>query len=148
MSSPIKVSALPAAATPLSGDEEVMIVQSGTSRRVAASAFQASVVTLGAEQTITATAGTSNNVAVTVASVSRLLVDTTAGDATFTGMTAGTDGQLMVITNEGSALLALAVENGGSSSANQFYGVTDITLPAKGSQLCSYSANLAKWVLV
>lgn len=44
MSSPIKVSALPAAATPLSGDELVMIVQSGTSRRCTADDIGSTVV--------------------------------------------------------------------------------------------------------
>jgi len=77
-----------------------------------------------------------------------VLVETNAGDATFTGITAGSDGQLMVMTNEGPSLLTLADQNGGSASANQFYGVTDITLPAKGSQLLSYSGNLSKWVMV
>lgn len=148
MSTTIKVSQLPAAVTPLVGDEEVMIVQSGTSRRAPASAFQATVTVLGGEQVVVAAAGTSNNVSVTVATVSRVLVETTAGDATFTGITAGSDGQLMVMTNEGTNLLTLASENVGSSSANQFYGVTDITLPAKGSQLLSYSGNLSKWVMV
>lgn len=148
MSSTIKVSQLPAAVTPLVGDEEVMIVQSGTSRRVSASAFQATVTVLGGEQVIVAAAGTSNNVSITVATVSRVLVETTAGDATFTGITAGSDGQIMVVTNEGPSLLTLADQNGGSSSANQFYGVTDITLPARGSQLLSYSGNLSKWVMV
>lgn len=148
MSSTIKVSQLPSAVTPLTGDEEVMLVQSGVSRRAPASAFQATVTVLGGEQVIVAAAGTSNNVSVTVASVSRVLVETSAGDATFTGITAGTDGQLMVVTNEGPSLLTLADQNGGSTSANQLYGVTDITLPAKGSQLLSYSGNLTKWVMV
>lgn len=148
MSSTIKVSQLPSAVTPLTGDELVMLVQSGVSRQAPASAFHGTLPVLGDEQVIVAAAGTSNNVAVTVATVSRVLVDTTAGDATFTGLTAGADGQLMVVTNQGTNLLTLAAENGGSTAANQFYGVTDITLPAKGSQLLSYSANLTKWVMV
>jgi hypothetical protein len=148
MSSTIKVSQLPAAVTPLTGAELVMVVQSGVSRQTPASAFGGTITTLGGEQLITAAAGTSNNVAVTVASVNRVLVDTTAGDAVFTGMTAGVDGQLMVVTNQGPSLLTLDDENGGSLAANQFYGVTDITLPAKGSQLLSYSGNLTKWVMV
>lgn len=148
MSSTIKVSQLPSAVTPLTGDEEVMVVQSGVSRRAPASAFQSSVTTLGGEQTIVAAAGTTDNVPVTVATVSRVLVETTAGDAVFTGMTAGSDGQLLVVTNEGSGLLTLNDQDAGSLSVNQFYGVTNITLPAKGSQLLSYSGNLTKWVMV
>jgi hypothetical protein len=148
MSSTIKVSQLPPAVTPLVGDEEVMVVQSGESRRAPASAFQTVVPVLGGGVVVVAAAGQSNDVVVDVTIVSRVLVTTTAGDATFTGITAGSDGQLMVVTNQGSNLLTLADQNVGSSSANQFYGVTDITLPAKGSQLLSYSGNLSKWVMV
>lgn len=148
MSSTIKVSQLSAAVTPLTGDEEVMLVQSGVSRRAPASAFQAVVTVLGGEVVIVAVAGQSNNVAVAVTTVSRVLVQTSAGDATFTGITAGSDGQLMVITNQGGNLLTLADSNAGSSAANRLYGVADITLPTKGSQLLSYSGNLSKWVMV
>lgn len=148
MSTTVKVSALPAATLPLSGTELVMLVQSGVSRRAPASAFIATVVTLGAEQVVVATAGTMNNVVIDVATVSRVLVDTSAGDAIFTGMTAGADGQLMVVTNGAANLLTLADENGGSLTANQFYGVTDISLPSRGSQLLSYSGTLFKWVMV
>lgn len=148
MSSTIKVSALPSAVTPLTGDELVMLVQSGESRRAPASAFQSAVTVLGGEEVIVATAGDNDNVTVTVATVSRILVDTTAGDAVFTGITAGSDGQLMVVTNEGPSLLTLNDEDSGSTSANRLYGVTDISLPAKGSQLLSYSGNLSKWVMV
>lgn len=148
MSSTIKVSELPAAVTPLTGDEEVMVVQSGVSRRAPASAFIASITILGGEEAFTASAGNNNNVTVDVATVNRVLVDTTAGDATFTGLVAGTSGQLMVITNRGPSLLTVADSNGSSTALNQFYGVTDITLPAKGSQLLSYSGTLTKWVMV
>jgi sugar/nucleoside kinase (ribokinase family) len=148
MSSTVKVSALPAATLPLSGTELVMLVQSGVSRQAPASAFLAAVVTLGAEQVVVATAGTMNNVVIDVASVSRVLVDTSAGDVIFTGMTAGTDGQLMVVTNGAANLLTLADENAGSLAANRYYGVTDISLPPRGSQLLSYSGTLFKWVMV
>jgi hypothetical protein len=148
MSSTIKVSQLAPALLPLSGDEEVMVVQSGSSRRAPSSAFGLGVTVLGGEVVVVATAGNNNNVSIPITTTSRVLVDTTAGDGTFTGLTAGADGQLMVITNQGPSLLTIADENGSSLSANQFYGVTDITLPAKGSQLLSYSESLAKWVMV
>ena len=144
----IKVSQLPDALQPLSGTEQVMLVQDGASVKAPVSAVRGVVVVLGGEEIIVAAAGANDNVAVDVDNISRLLVDTTAGAARFTGMTAGSDGQLMVATNAGPNTLEIANQDAGSLAANQYYGVTDITLVQGGSQLFSYSGTLDKWVMV
>lgn len=144
----VKISELPSA-TPLAGDEAVPIVQGGiTSQTTVQDIANLTAGLLGGEQEIAAAAGDNNNVAVTVATVNRVLVDTTAGSANFTGITAGANGQLLVVTNEGASDLTLANESASSSANNRFYGVTDITLPVGGSQLLSYSGTLTRWVMV
>jgi len=143
-----KVSQLPAGTTPLAGSELVMIVQGGESRQTTASALAGSPVTvaLGGELAFVAAAGDNNNVA--FGDYNRLLVNTNAGAATITGIAAGNNGQLCVVTNQGSSDLTLAVQSASSTAANRLYGVTDITLPAFSSKLLSYSNTLTRWVVV
>jgi hypothetical protein len=147
MSTVVKFSQLPATTT-LDGTELVMITQSGTSRRTTISDIVGGGVTvrLGGELAFTAAAGANNNVA--LGSYNRLLVNTNAGVATITGIAAGSNGQLCVVTNQGSNDLTLAVQSGSSTAANRLYGVTDLTLPAFGSKLLSYSTTLSRWVIV
>lgn len=97
------------------------------------------------EQAIAPAAGTNNDVAI---AAQRVLVNTAAGIATITGIVAAANGTLALLTNTGANDMVLAVENVLSAAANRFYGVADITIISHGSKLISYSATLARWVLV
>lgn len=148
MTDVVKVSQLPAATTPLSGSELVMIVQSAENRQTTTSALVTGgvAIALGGELAFVAAAGANNNVA--FGGYNRLLVDTSAGAASITGIAAGSNGQLCVVTNQGSSDLTLAVQSASSTAANRLYGVTDITLPQFGSSLLQYSNTLSRWVIV
>jgi hypothetical protein len=103
------------------------------------------VLLAAVEQVFASAAGNNNNVALTA---QRVLVDTAAGNATITGLGALANGTLILVTNTGVNDLVLAVENVGSVAANRLYGVADITIISHGSKFLSYSATLARWVLV
>lgn len=144
---PVPISQMPAATLPLTGSEVTVVVQDGLSKKAPSTAFGAIILVLGAEKALVAAAG-NNNDAVFGVTFNRLLVDTTAGDANLTGIAAGSNGQICVVTNRGANLLNLMNENVASVAANRLYGVTDITLPARESMLLQYSAILARWVMV
>lgn len=89
-------------------------------------------------------AGTTHNLAVGK-NVGFLDVDTTAGNVTITGLTAGTDGQILVITCTGANLLTLAALTG-STAPNQFRLPTDLSFTLNDGMSVRYSATVGKWV--
>lgn len=82
----------------------------------------------------------------------RVDFDTSAGNATVTGLVAGSDGQAIIIRNSGANVLTLASLNAGSTAANQFLYAADLQLPENGSVLVVYYSNLnggsGAWVIV
>jgi hypothetical protein len=94
MSTPVKVSQLPAAVTPLIGDEELMIVQSGTSRRCTADDIGATFATPFANPTSSIGLTTVNGVATTAMrsdaapALSQSIVPTWTGAHTFSSTVA------------------------------------------------------------
>lgn len=98
----------------------------------------------------TAASGTTNNVAPSGfdAEVAFLDVDISAGNATFTGLAGGTDGQAVTITpiNSSSNTLALTSLDGGSSAANRFRLSGSITLTQYVPQSFKYSSTLNLWI--
>lgn len=106
--------------------------------------------------TVTAAAGAQNNVApdggVNVQTLDRLYVNTAAGNASFTGLAAGLDGQLLWIVNTGANDLTLQSENAGSTITNRFKGVADLTVPGGDSLLIYYDSSIGavtpgRWVM-
>ena len=99
-------------------------------------------------------AGTSNNVAPSgfSSSVGRLWVTLASGSAVWTGLEAGNDAQILILTNADTiANLTLDVQNSGSSSANQFYGpdTSRVLTPGNSCFLCYYSnSTLTGWVFI
>jgi hypothetical protein len=82
------------------------------------------------------------------ASISRLLVTLAAGDANWTGLVAGSDGQLLFSTNaDGANSLTLNASNIGSAAANRFLYQFDLLLGPGVSKLLCYDATLAKWLI-
>lgn len=145
---PVPVSQFPLATTPLSGAEQVPLVQNGITKRVPASAFSAFGTTLTPESFLTVPAGITNDLNIGLAT--RVFIDTAAGNATVTGFVPTgdpIDGQPLVVINSGASNnLELALETG-SGGDFQLYGSFDITLSPHGAQLFYYSAGLAKWVM-
>lgn len=143
---PVPISTLPDATLPMSGTEEIPLVQSGVTKKAALSDV-VSTANFGPEFSLALVAGNNNDIPV---AGGRALFDTTAGDATVTGFDATSviDGQLLLVTNRGANALIIAAENAGSIVANRILAVTDITFPSGGSTLLSYSGTLLRWVMV
>lgn len=66
--------------------------------------------------------------------------------ANITGLTAGTDGQIVTISNLSTAVLTLNALNAGSTSTNQFRMVTDYNLPQYNSASFKYSVTIGMWI--
>lgn len=96
-------------------------------------------------------AGSLNNVtpAGFTAAVGVLDVSLASGDATWTGLAAGADRQLLIVANADPVNnLTLAALNAGSVAANQFRFSGDLVLPARASVQLVYSATATKWIVV
>ncbi len=65
-----------------------------------------------------------------------------------TGLQAGFDGQIVVVTNLATFLLTLNALNGGSLPANRLRMVADFTLVQNDSKSFKYSATIGAWVAI
>jgi hypothetical protein len=67
-----------------------------------------------------------------------------------TGLVAGTDGQICLITNSGATQsLTLSYQDAGSTAANRFYGSGSSRTVAPGSTvMCEYDGSISNWVVV
>jgi hypothetical protein len=78
----------------------------------------------------------------------RLNVDTTAGNAEWTGLLAAADGQEVLITNTGANTLQLDNANASSSAANRFKAVGNLVLVPNGRTLAIYyGGSLNLWFI-
>ena len=110
----------------------------------------AATVSLATKQGATyTTPNTTNNVAISTASLYRL--DTSGGAQTITGIVAGRDGQYLTLVNA-DASLSVTLNNldGASSAANQISTGTggNITVPAGSSVNLIYDATSSLWRVV
>jgi hypothetical protein len=67
---------------------------------------------------------------------------------TITGLVAGYDGQIVIITNLSSYLLTIKALNSGSLSANQFRIVGDFALQQYNGISFKYSATIGNWIFI
>jgi hypothetical protein len=65
-----------------------------------------------------------------------------------TGIKAGFDGQIVVVTNLTTLLLTLNALNGGSLPANRLRMVADFTLVQNDSKSFKYSATIGAWIAI
>lgn len=77
--------------------------------------------------------------------VSYIDIDTTAGNATITGIDGGFNGRKLVITNTGANLLTLAI-TGSSAPANQFRLPSDFFVVQNQSVALEYVEGIQKWI--
>jgi hypothetical protein len=108
---------------------------------------------LGAWLAYASPAGTSNNVAPTGfgSSIGRLWVTLGSGNATWTGLTAGADAQLLILTNADTANdLTIDVANAASTATNRFYGSPGSYSLSPGNSLwlCYYGGSVNRWMIV
>lgn len=98
----------------------------------------------GAKLAFTSPAGASNNLNPGGAwpAIGRLLVTLTA-NANWTGLAAGSDGQVVEVQVVAGAAFTLTLnsQNAGSAAANQFFGVGDLVLPLGAIATLIYSTG-------
>jgi hypothetical protein len=105
--------------------------------------------TLGTYLAFASPAGSSNNVNPAGFGAGVGLIDVTlaGGDATWTGLLAGANRQMLVIANaDALANLTLAALNAGSAAANRFRASGDIVLPPLSAHLFVYYTTPALWI--
>lgn len=118
-------------------------------------AFGASmaILRLAPAATVTPPAGQSNNVDPgSISTINRIHVDTSAGAASFSGLVAGLDGQLVWIFISGANDLTLLNESASSTITNRFHGLGDFVLPADSSVLIYYDSGIGagtpgRWIM-
>lgn len=97
-------------------------------------------------QTTVLAAGATNNLALT-AGTGFLDLSPTSGAADVTGIAAGTDGQLLVVTNiHASNSVTLDALNAGSVAANRLRLPADLTILQYSNITLRYSTSLALWI--
>jgi hypothetical protein len=145
----VKISALSSASTPLSGTEEVPLVQNGTTRKVAASAFVSNLsgnFFLTGVSAVAIGAGTTNNWAPVLTNFSRLRI-TPAGAATLTGLVGGVDGKVIILTNVSAVDdITIMAQSGLSTAGNRFAMNGDSILPPGCAAMFLYDGSLSRWV--
>lgn len=97
-------------------------------------------------------AGQTNNAAPVGfgASTGRVVFTLAGGDANWTGLLAGTDAQLLILTNlDAVNTLTLNAQNAASTAANRFLASGDYLIPSGNSLLlCYYAGSVNRWVIV
>ncbi len=80
--------------------------------------------------------------------IGRLEVDTTAGNAEWTGLVASTvDGYGVMITNLGPNNLQLDSANAGSTAANRFIASGNLVIVPNGRTIAVYDLTRALWLI-
>jgi hypothetical protein len=146
----IKISRLPAADAPLSGTEQVPIVQTGTTKRTTVDAIReaalAGPIVWAGAAFVALGAGPINNEATDIAAVSRLAV-TLTGDTDLGGKTGGADGKVISIQNRDLVdTLTILNEAAGSTAANRFAINGDLIVPPRCGALFIYDGVIQRWV--
>src|SRR5687767_1456328 len=125
---PVPISQLNGATLPLTGAELAVVVQDGVSKMVEIANWVPP--SAGVEDTLSAS-GTVNNL--DLAGVGRLLIDTSGGDLTITGIVAGYDGEIKYISNTAANSVFLSREDVGSTTINRLWGVDTMVIPERGT---------------
>lgn len=136
----------------LTGAETVEVVQNGQSAR----ATSAQISSLGSSVSPTGpigvivglpAVGANNNYAPTgFGAVTGFLDLMLVGVSNITGLLAGYDGQLLIITNLSTYEVTLNALSGASQAPNQFRMAADFVLTQNNSKTFKYSATIGKWV--
>lgn len=137
----------------LTGTEPVESVQGTTSVRLTAAQIAALAPSINPTGPVGVAAavpapGANNNYTASglMGAVVGFLDLTPTANCNITGLLAGFDGQLVIITNLSAFVITLNTLNAGSIAANQFRMVSDWVLPQNAGKAFKYSVTLGKWV--
>lgn len=132
----------------LTGAEQMEAVQAGQSVRVTAAQVSAVANAINGIAAAVPANGANHNYTVSglMGPTIGFLELTPAGNCNITGIIAGFDGQLIIITNLSANTLTLNALNAGSVAANQFRMNADITAAQNTGYPFKYSVQIGKWV--
>jgi hypothetical protein len=125
-----------------------------TSRGARPGRIVAAILKLAVAAVVTPPAGQSDDVDPgpgDIGIINRVHVDTSAGAASFSGIVAGSDGQLLWLLVTGANDLTLLNADGSSAPGNQFSGLGDLVIPAGGSALIYWDVGVGAsgaWVML
>lgn len=147
----VKISELPSVSTPLTGAEQLPIVQSGVTRKATAADLASSPaggpIAWTAVLSVAIGAGATNDWTPPITAMSRIRV-TAAGAAVITGLAGGTDGRIIIVTNIGANDVELRSQAAGSLAANRFASNGDTLLPSGCSAMFIYDGALSRWTRI
>lgn len=104
----------------------------------------ASVIFSAASSHAALPAGNTDDLALP-AGVARLRLSADAAGSTVTGLVAGADGQVIIVTNVSANDLTLEPENAGSAAANRFAINGTVILGQNQSLALMYDTGIARW---
>lgn len=80
--------------------------------------------------------------------IDRLDIAASVSDTTINDLPAGFDGQRLRVRNTGTGTLTLTDENSGSTAANRFSGIGDVSLlPGEKVDLIYYAGSVNRWTM-
>lgn len=149
----IPISRLQAAETPLSGSEEVPLVQSGTTKRatvsdIASASFIGQIVLRGVASVALAAGQTDDWAPDLSLSISRLRI-TPAGAADLTGMVPpvdDADGRVILLTNAGVSDITVFAEDASSAAENRFGMNGDVIVVPNSALAVFYDSSIQRWL--
>ena len=89
-------------------------------------------------------AGATNNYAPPLSGINRLRISS-SGAANITGMSGGTSGRFLIVTNVGANDITLNDENSGSTAANRFALNGDMILGPNEGVALVYDGGISRW---
>lgn len=142
----VKISELSAATLPLTGNEEVLFVQAGVTKRAPASAFPRVIFTGIISQPSLGT-GQSDDLEIDgdMQSNSRVHLTAAADTASVTGIAAEADGTIAVLTNISAFVITLMAEHGDSVADNRLAMNGDHLLLPNCSAWFMYVEAINRW---
>lgn len=146
---PIPISQLAEADFPLTGDELVVVVQDGVTRRSTSSAVAGasnSAVIWNGTVTQALLPGVTNNLNVDLSEASVLAL-TLTGDSTLNSIVApAAAGQMLFIQNLSDTHTLTVPNAGGGTAANQMASNGDMIYPPRCGGLYRYDGTVQRWV--
>lgn len=139
----------------LTGTEQLEAVQAGASVRITSAMLALlanSVAPIGPTGVAAASPAAGENDNYTVSGEMGPTIGfidlTPSGNCNITGLEAGFNGQIIIITNLSAFVLILNALNSGSLAPNQFRMFGDLSLSQNNGQPFKYSTTIGKWVAI
>lgn len=138
----VAISQLPAATLPLTGSEELALVQGGITKRAPSSAVSGA----GEAIEVALVAGANNNVLADGIDAASRVAFLPAGDCTVSGVQGGVDGMRRMFVNRSASFTIVMLAETTSAAANRLASNGDFILPPLCGAEYVYDGENERWV--